>query len=82
VDFDITGQLLIIYSAIPKKCEKKWVYDKAVHQLFIVINQTYNSDIREVLFSLSLVITMKLVSLIKTFLMKPIAESRAEAYTL
>ena len=41
-------------SCNPQKLEKKWVYE-AVHQLFIVTNQTYNSDIREVLFSLSLV---------------------------
>jgi hypothetical protein len=55
VDFNITGKLLIIYSGVPKKKRKKWVYNEAVHQLFIVINQTYNSDIREVLFTVSLV---------------------------
>ena len=36
VAFDITGQLLIIYSAFVKYLKKKkWEYDEEVHQLFI-----------------------------------------------
>jgi len=35
VDFDATGQLLIIYSAFIKWLKTKWEYNEAVHRLFI-----------------------------------------------
>jgi len=37
VDFDITGELLIMYSVSIKylQTNKKWEYNEAVHQLFI-----------------------------------------------
>jgi hypothetical protein len=35
VDFDATGQLLIIYSAFVKYWRKKWEYKETVHQLVI-----------------------------------------------
>jgi len=50
VDFDATGQLLIIYSAFIKYSRKKWEYNEAVHQLFIDFKETYNSFRREVLY--------------------------------
>jgi len=42
LDFDTTGQLLIIYSAFIKYL-KKWEYKEAVHLLFIDIKKTYDS---------------------------------------
>jgi hypothetical protein len=35
VDFDATGQLLIIYSAFIKYVRKEWDYNETMHQLFI-----------------------------------------------
>jgi hypothetical protein len=35
VNFEPTGQLIIIYSAFIKYSRKKWEYNEAVHQLFI-----------------------------------------------
>jgi len=36
VDFDVTGELLTIYSMSIKYLEKKkWVYNEVMHQLFI-----------------------------------------------
>ena len=35
MDFDTTGQLLIIYCAYGQILGKKWEYNEAVHQLFI-----------------------------------------------
>jgi hypothetical protein len=63
VDFDTTGQQLIIYSAFIKK----WDYNKAVHQLFVVFKKAYNSVRREVLYNIFIDfgIPMKLVRLIK-----------------
>ena len=49
VDFDITGELLIIYSAFVKYLKKKWEYNEAVHQLFIDFKKAYDSVRREVL---------------------------------
>jgi len=44
VDFDATGQLLIVYSAFVKYFRKKWDYNKAMHQLFIALKKAYDSD--------------------------------------
>jgi hypothetical protein len=35
VDFDATGQLLIIHSAFVKYWRKKWDYNEAMHKLFM-----------------------------------------------
>jgi hypothetical protein len=43
VDFEATGQLLIIYSAFVKILEKKREYNKAMHQLFIGLKKAYDS---------------------------------------
>jgi phosphatidate phosphatase PAH1 len=48
VDFDATGQLLIIYSAIVKYLRKKWENHEAVHQLFTDITKVG----REVLYNI------------------------------
>jgi len=42
MDFDATGQLLIIYSAFVKY-SKKWEYNEAVLQLFIDFKKAYDS---------------------------------------
>ena len=49
VDFDVTGQLLIIYSAFVKYLRKKWEYEVAAHQLFIYVKNACVSVRREVL---------------------------------
>jgi len=43
VDFDATGQLLVIYSAFVKYLRKKWKCGEAVHQVFIDFKKAYNS---------------------------------------
>jgi hypothetical protein len=48
VEFDATGQLLIIYYAFIKHSNKKWVYNEAVHLLFIDFTKAYDSVRREV----------------------------------
>jgi hypothetical protein len=53
VDLDVTGRLLIIYSAFVKFLEKKkWEYNEAVHQLFIDFKKAYDSVRREVLYNI------------------------------
>ena len=54
VDFDATGQLLIIYSAFVKYLRKKWEYNDAVHQLFTDFKKAYDSVRREVLYNILL----------------------------
>jgi hypothetical protein len=67
VEFDATGQLLIIYSAFIKYYEKKWEYSKAVHQLFMNFKKAYDSVRSEVLYNILIEygIPKKLVRLIK-----------------
>ena len=69
VDFDATGQLLIIYSysAFVKYSRKKWEYNETVHQLFTDFNKAYNSIRRQVLYRIltEFGIPMKLVRQIK-----------------
>jgi len=50
VDFDATGQLLIIHSAFVKCLRKKWEYNEAVHQLVIEFKKAYDSVRRGVLY--------------------------------
>ena len=66
MDFDTTGQLLIIYSAFVKYL-KKWEYNEAVSQFFIVFKKAYDSVRREVLYNILIEfgIPKKLVRLIK-----------------
>ena len=68
VDFNVTGQLLIMYSAFVKYFLKKWEYNKLVHQLFIGIKKAYDSVRREVLCNIptEFHIPLKLVYLIKS----------------
>jgi hypothetical protein len=42
VDFDITDQLLIRFSAFVRYWKKKWEYNEAVHQLFIDFKKAYD----------------------------------------
>ena len=55
--------------------EKKWEYNEAVYQLFIDFKKAYDSVRREVLYNILIEfgIPMKLVRLIKIYLMEPIA---------
>jgi len=52
VDFDATGQLLIIYCAFVKCLEEKKEYNEAAHQPFIDFKKAYDSVRREVLYSI------------------------------
>jgi len=67
VDFDTTGQLLIIYSAFVKYLRRKWEYNEAAHQLFVDFKKPYYSVRREVLYNILIEfgIFMELVRLIK-----------------
>jgi hypothetical protein len=67
VGFDVTGQLLIIYSAFVKILKKKWEYNEMVHQLFVDFKKTYDSVRREVLYHILIEfgIPLELVRLIK-----------------
>ena len=72
MDFDATGQLLIIIVCIPQVLKKKWEYNEAVHQLFIDFNKAYDSVRRGVLYNILIEfsILMKLVRLIEICLNK------------
>jgi len=76
VDFDATGQLLIIYCAFVRYLKKKREYREAVHQLFIDFKRTYDSIRREILYNILIEfdIPLKLVRLVRVFL-KHIAEA-------
>jgi len=78
VDFDATGQPLIIYSAFAKYLKKKWEYNEAVHQLFIDFKKAYDSVRREVLYNIFIEfgIPMKLVRLIKMCLLETYSRVR------
>ena len=67
VDFDATGQLLIIYSAFVRYSGKKCEYNEAVHQFFIDFKKAYDSVRREMLYNILIEcgIPVKLVRLIK-----------------
>jgi hypothetical protein len=66
VGFDITGQLLIMYSAFVNYLNKKWEYYEAVHQVFVDFKKAYDSVRREVLYNILIEsgIPLKLVRLI------------------
>jgi hypothetical protein len=67
VDFDATGQLLIIYPAFIKYLKKKWKCKEAMHKLFIDFKNTYGSVRRDVLYNILIEfgVPMKLAGLIK-----------------
>ena len=67
VDFDTTGQLLIIYFALVIYLRKKMEYNEAVHQFFIYFKKAYDSVTREILYNILIEsgIPMKLLRLIK-----------------
>jgi hypothetical protein len=48
VDFDATGQILIIYSAFIKYLRRKLEYSETVHQIFIDFKKAYDSVRRKV----------------------------------
>jgi hypothetical protein len=52
VDFNVTGKILIIYSAFIKYLRKKWEFNEAVHQQFIGFKKDHSSVRREVLFNI------------------------------
>jgi hypothetical protein len=66
VDFDITVQLLIVYSASVKYLRKKWEYNEAIYQLFIDFKKASDSVRRDVMYNILIEfgIPMKLVRLI------------------
>jgi hypothetical protein len=79
VDFDVTGQLLLIYSAFVKYLKKKKKeYNEAVHQLFIDFKKAYDSVRREVLYNIFIEfhIPMKLLRLIKMCLSETFSRVR------
>jgi hypothetical protein len=67
VDFDVTDQLLIRFSAFVRYWKKMWEYNGTVYQLFIDFKKAYDSVGRQVLYNILIEfgIPMKLVRLIK-----------------
>jgi hypothetical protein len=70
VVFDAAGQLLITYCAFVKYLRKKWEYNESMHQLFIDLQKSYDTDRMGVLYNILIEfgITMNLIRLIKTCL--------------
>ena len=66
MDFEATGQLLIIYSTLVKYLKKKWVYSEAGHLPCIDFKKAYDSVRREVLYNILIefCIPLKLARLI------------------
>jgi hypothetical protein len=52
VGFDITSQLLIVYSAFVKYLRKRWEYSEVVHQLFVDFKKVYDSVRWKVLYNI------------------------------
>jgi len=67
VDFDATGQVLIIYSAFIKYLIKKLEYNEAVHQLLVDFKKAYDQIKMEVLYitAIEFDVTMNLVRRLK-----------------
>jgi hypothetical protein len=72
VDFDVNRSINDEIFYIWQILEKKWEYNRTVHQLFIDFKKAYNSVRREVLYNIltEFGITRKLVGLIKMDLNK------------
>ena len=77
MDFDATGQLLIICSALVKYL-KKWEYNEAVFQLFVDFKKAYDSVRSGFLYNIlnEFGIPMKLVRLINMCLVEPFNRDR------
>ena len=77
MDFDTTGQLLIIHSAFVKCSRKKWVQNETMQQLFIDFKKAYDSVMREILYNIltKFGIPMKVVMIIKMCLNEHMAQS-------
>ena len=67
MEFDATGQLLIIYSAFVNYCRKNWENNEAIYHLFIDFKNTYDSMRRVILYNILIEfgIPMKLVIYLK-----------------
>jgi hypothetical protein len=67
VDFDVTDQLLLRFSAFVRYWRKKWEHNEKVHQLVIDFKKADDSVRREVFYSILIEfgILIKLVWLIK-----------------
>jgi hypothetical protein len=72
VDFDATGQLLVIYCACVKNLRKKREYNEEVRYLFLYFKKTYDLLRREVFYTILIEfgIHIKLVWLMKVCLHK------------
>jgi hypothetical protein len=70
VDFDVTDQLLIRFSAFVRYWSKKWECSETVHQLFIDFKKAHDSIRRDVFYNIlrESGIPIKLARLIKTCL--------------
>jgi hypothetical protein len=82
VDFDVTGQLLTIYSAFFKYWRKKLECSEAVHTLFIDFKKNYDTVRREVLYNILIEsgIPMKLIWLLKMGLQETCSRVRMGKY--
>ena len=82
MDFDTTGQLLIVYSAFVKYLRKKFEYNEAVHQLLIECKKAYDSVRREDLCNISIEfgVHIKLVRLIKMYVNETYSRVRVGKY--
>jgi hypothetical protein len=67
VDFNVTDQLLIRFSAFIRYWRKKWEYNDTVQQLFIDFKKTYDAVRRQILYNIHIEfgIPVKLVRLIE-----------------
>ena len=67
VDFNATGQLLIMHSAVVQYLRKKWEYTDAVYQLLIDFKKACDSVRREVFYNILVEfgICMKMVRVMK-----------------
>jgi hypothetical protein len=50
--YDVTDQLLIRFSAFVRYWRKNWEYNVTVYQLFIEFKKAYDSERKEVLYSI------------------------------
>jgi hypothetical protein len=78
MDFDVTDQLLIRFSAFVRYWRKKWEYNETVHHLFIGFKKVR----REVLYNILIEfgVPMKLVRLIKISLNETHCKVRIDKY--
>jgi hypothetical protein len=84
VDFDITDQLLIGFSAFVRYGGKKWEYSEMVHQLLMNFKKAYDSVRREVLYNILIGfgIPMKLVRVIKMCLNETYSKVHIDSFPI